>query len=253
MRHTAATALAGPQRSRRLTAAVVAITLLAPLMVLAEGAARPEPVHAADYPATPFDFAGAPFPGRSSLYSPASGNRTPTVLTVYLRYSDRGYGRFDESWLANRMYGPHGSIAAWYRSNSFGRTDLHPARETGGMVDNGVVMVDIGPEGFAEHPDTNPGWRRFALEQADPFVDYSAFDTNGDGNISRTELLVVAVLGTGRQGGQAGEMSREGSKLDGVSFRPEFESWGGFRGLVRADSGVSGRLAAMYPTAGRRM
>jgi hypothetical protein len=28
-------------------------------------------------------------------------------------------------------------------------------------------------------------------------------------------------------------------------LEPEFESWGGFRGSVRTDSGVSGRLAAM--------
>ena len=32
-----------------------------------------------------------------------------------------------------------------------------------------------------------------------------------------------------------------------VSLSPEFESWGGFRGSVRADLGVSGRLAAMWP------
>ena len=38
-----------------------------------------------------------------------------------------------------------------------------------------------------------------------------------------------------------------------AQVRPEFESWGGFRGSVRVDSGVSGRFAGLQRSAGSRL
>jgi M6 family metalloprotease-like protein len=75
---------------------------------------------------------------------------------------------------------------------------LSPADESFGTANNGVVgWVNVG----YEHPNTggnigtaNRQLTADAITAADPYVDFSAYDTNSDGYVDPDELAVVVVV-----------------------------------------------------------
>ncbi len=88
-------------------------------------------------------------------------------------------------------------LDAYYGAVSWGAAHIEPARESYGTPDDGVVGWLSLP---IPHPDTGPMLRlanqrlaRTAIEAADPFVDYSSYDVDGDGYVDSDELAVVVV------------------------------------------------------------
>ncbi|MBW2444528.1 MAG: hypothetical protein JRG83_01245 [Deltaproteobacteria bacterium] len=172
------------------------------------------------YPTPPFDFGGDPFPRRPARLSAATGNPAGPVptLVVVMRRAGVDHSSFPASSVAASVFGPRvactHSVATWFRTASGGRFDLSRAAETQGTVNDGVVLI----EGVMESDWETLGFRRLAVEAADPFVDYGSFDADGDGTLQNEELLLYAVnAANSAQGGQAGGLS-DVSALDGVGF-----------------------------------
>lgn len=218
-------ALTGLARARRRAVAassLVAFTassvVVAALTASVLGVAGP--ARAQTYPSPAFDFAGDPFDTRPGRLNESFGVRTTPVpmLVVVLRNAGVDHSAWPAAAIADRVFGAAfgctPSMERWFALASRGGIDLAPATESQGTPDDGIVLIDGVDLGDASGSEA----RRIALEEADPFVDYSLFDANGDGQLQNDELVVIAVNGNNAdQGGQDGGPN-DTSSLDGVGF-----------------------------------
>ena len=97
-----------------------------------------------------------------------------------------------------RFFGATASAADFYKQASQGIFDLRPAAETHGAANDGVVGWLRMPY---NHPDTrnptgvaNAQLTNDAIVAADPFVNFAAFDTDGDGIIVSRELHITVIV-----------------------------------------------------------
>lgn len=160
--------------------------------------ATPGTALAADYPSPPPDFAHPGSP-HSPLYSFTGGRTDRPMLVIYAEFDDLTFGHtsppgLDAAYTADRYFGPFPSVADYFDDDSSGRLRLTPAAESdasnNGAVNDGVVSVSID---MAKSDFLGLGLtagQKVLLEAADPFVDYSAFDADGNGRITQTELVV---------------------------------------------------------------
>ena len=116
------------------------------------------------------------------------------MLVVRISYKNVQLVDDADAWSA-LLFGndPH-ELNHYYRTISGGRFSFEPADETDGKHD-GIVTVSL-PK---NHPDSGYGTQihpdlAAALEQADPFVDFHAYDRNGDGAVTPDELLIVFIV-----------------------------------------------------------
>jgi M6 family metalloprotease-like protein len=148
---------------------------------------------AAIYPDPPPDFSHPDSP-HSRLFSPYGGTLDRPLLVIYLHFSNApeppGKGL---DWARQRFFGPEfPNVVGWYQANSFGKLNLFPASETQGTVNDGVVEVEGGTiEEYNNLLPDDGALNRRLLELADPYVDFAAFDSNGDGTVTDEELVVV--------------------------------------------------------------
>ena len=119
------------------------------------------------------------------------------VLIILVEFNDQSpVGSTESDWYA-KWFGATGSVADYYDEVSYGQLSVVEALETFGTPNNGV----IGWLPLAQnHPDTGP-WNdstnrelsRAAMIAADPFIDFSAYDTDSSGAISSSELSIVVI------------------------------------------------------------
>lgn len=119
------------------------------------------------------------------------------VLVVLAGFSDHAGSTAAATW-QQRWFGGTASVADYYDEVSYGKLDLQPAAETSGVTDDGIVGWL--PLGYA-HPDprnvdyaTSAAVVGDALVAADPFVDFAAYDTDGDAVIEPHELHLVVIM-----------------------------------------------------------
>ena len=103
--------------------------------------------------------------------------------------------------LHNKFFGTSGSVKDYYEKVSYGAYSITPAPETdvalGGLINDGIVSVTLP---YAHHntgsvvDNRNRNIVRDALIAANPYVDFSQFDTDGNGAISPTELHIVVIV-----------------------------------------------------------
>jgi M6 family metalloprotease-like protein len=184
-------------------------------------------------PARPLSaFAFVPIPSTTGEPSPwrprpARGPRLPVVgvnkvLVILVEFDPDpqvsgelgeqfAVGTTPTDWQA-KVFGTSNSVRAYYQEVSYGQLDLVPAEESYGSQD-GVV-------GWLRLPQTHPGTAadpdeaslrlaRAAILAADPYVDFAAFDIDGNSYISTQELHVVIVVAGYEQayGGSGGACS----------------------------------------------
>jgi len=118
--------------------------------------------------------------------------RTVPVLVVLVDFNDAQI-LYENQW-ANRVFGVGtNSVRDYYREATAGVVDVVPVRETYGIVNDGVVRVHAG----VAHPNTN--WTpyeivKLIMGKTLPYVNYHAYDTNGNGSLDRDELNIIFVM-----------------------------------------------------------
>ena len=102
---------------------------------------------------------------------------------------------------ANKIFGTGtGELNEYWQEVSDGKFMLYPATETYGTANDGIITVSL--EG--NHPNFGKGEvvspkSAFsdAIGKADPFIDFSSFDSNSDGYLSSIELQVMFLVAGG--------------------------------------------------------
>ncbi|MGE5820190.1 MAG: M6 family metalloprotease domain-containing protein, partial [Deltaproteobacteria bacterium] len=103
--------------------------------------------------------------------------------------------------LYNKFFGASGSVKDYYEKVSYGDFSVTPAPETdvalGGLINDGIVSVTLPyahPNPGSTVDDRNRTIVRDALLAANPYVDFSQFDSDGNGVISTTELHIIVIV-----------------------------------------------------------
>ncbi|MEW6717070.1 MAG: M6 family metalloprotease domain-containing protein [Chloroflexota bacterium] len=135
----------------------------------------------------------APWPG-------SSGNQS--VLVILVEFTDQAsVGTTAGQWNA-RFFGASNSVKDYYNEVSYGNLGLIPANETftdgvDGVVNDGIIgWLNIGYNHIDTRGSTGTANRQLthdALVAADPYINYSSYDTDTDGYITPKELHVVIV------------------------------------------------------------
>jgi M6 family metalloprotease-like protein len=119
------------------------------------------------------------------------------VLVLLVQFLNQTGQTTAESW-ATRIFGNTNSVRDHYDASSLGLVSLTPANESHGPANDGVVgwltLNYNHPNTGANTSDANQRIVRDALIAAEPYVNFAAFDTNGDGVVSASELLIVTVV-----------------------------------------------------------
>lgn len=102
-----------------------------------------------------------------------------------------------QSW-ATKFFGESNSVADYYREVSGSQFTFVPAQESSGTPNDGVVgWVATGTAHVGAEPTNWPPAIASAIQAADPFVDYAAYDTNRDGQITPDELHITVIAAGG--------------------------------------------------------
>lgn len=172
----------------RCTRFAVAITCCLALAGTGWGATYPTPPADFSHPGSFHDTFARP---NDPVYSHLGGQIDRPMLVIYARWDDVDFPpAFNAARVASRFFGSFPSVADYFLRTSFGELELSPAPETEGVWDDGVVQVHV-PGTKAEFFTLSEAARNKVLVQAaDPFVDFRAFDANGNRALSDLELVL---------------------------------------------------------------
>jgi M6 family metalloprotease-like protein len=135
--------------------------------------------------------------------TPVSGTRK--VLVVLVAFQDRNLSTKESDW-EEAFFGASGSVARYYKDQSYGKLDVVSARGGKSVVSVTLDANDANdgnhPEGFIDEGDNTTQHRNetafvssVVKKAAAKGIDFASFDTNGDGRISPNELCVYLIVG----------------------------------------------------------
>ena len=114
------------------------------------------------------------------------------ILTIVVSFSNIQQ-IFNDSSVASLMFSGGSSVADYFQETSYNQLDLSVANETYGTVNDGIIDVNVG----YDHPNFGSGSTGRAqlvadsFSAADPYIDYSAYDTNGNGSVTADEACAL--------------------------------------------------------------
>lgn len=121
------------------------------------------------------------------------GQFTGQLLFILVDYSNQA-GVYTANDFAAQLQG----VSAYYRSASYGAVTLNPAQESNGVVNDGVIgwlrLAGNHPDPAGTLGTANQDIARAAIIAADPFVNFAAYDQDGNGVIDARELAVVVIV-----------------------------------------------------------
>ena len=152
------------------------------------------------------------------------------LIIIRINWNDYQFQSNAQTW-SNKIFGNcDGQQNNFWYKNSHGKSAYRAAKETdangGGSANDGVITVSLN----YNHP--NPGssgsfhsYLKEAISLADPYIDFSYFDSDGDASLSKTELQVMFLVsgyesayGSGAPGVWAHKWSVCSNSSEGVSI-----------------------------------
>ncbi|MGA9521187.1 MAG: M6 family metalloprotease domain-containing protein [Myxococcaceae bacterium] len=130
--------------------------------------------------------------GAARFSTTAMAAQTYPTLVIMVEFTDTQITSPLSTW-SQKIFGTNfGQLKHFYNEISYGKVNVVPAAETEGNANDGFVRVRLNyphphPNG---DPDRERALLRDALVLADAKVNFSTFDTNGDGRTSAKELQV---------------------------------------------------------------
>ncbi|WP_139487953.1 M6 family metalloprotease domain-containing protein [Brevibacillus dissolubilis] len=174
---------------------------------------------------------------------------TKKVLVLLVDFNDVSIQNTEAVW-SDRFFGTStGTVRNYFNEVSNGRLTLAPANETAGLANDGVIKVKLN----YNHPNTGSNTSTAnktivtnAITAADPYVNFSSFDTDGDGDVEKDELYIVTVT-AGYEASYSSSYSpsvwahhwySSSSTRDGKTLRGEYVQQGELHGSHMATMGV---------------
>jgi len=116
---------------------------------------------------------------------------------VRVQYNNACFSSDETTW-ANKMFGTSdGQMNHYLAETTYSKYQFTPAIETSGCTDDGVITVNI-PE---NHPNTQKNsWACHAskaITEVDSYVNFAAYDTDSNNNLSVSELQVIFMVAGG--------------------------------------------------------
>lgn len=206
------------------------------------------------YPDPPPDFAHPDDP-HHPMFSPVGGQTDRPMLVVYAEFNDLKFedtfSDTDATDMHNRFFGAYPSAAGYFEEVSNGQLVLTPAQESddsnNGAVNDGIVSVSIDEDKSDFISQGREAAQAALLEAADPYVDYSQFDTDGNGRITQDELIFVRqdVDPDAVTEGSATARRPDPVTLDGVQLGSNNKDVFGTDDLVGVDAGTDTNLITL--------
>jgi M6 family metalloprotease-like protein len=123
------------------------------------------------------------------------------LLVIFADFTPSVRASSTAATLYNKFFGATSSVKHYYETVSYGNFSITPAPETNvalsGAINDGIVSVTLGyahPNTASNVDDRNRQITKDALIAANAYVDFSQFDTNGNGVLSATELHIIIVV-----------------------------------------------------------
>ncbi len=120
------------------------------------------------------------------------------MLVVRVQYANATFQSSEKTW-ADKMFGTSdGQLNHYLDETTYSNYQFTPATETSGCTNDGLVTVTMAEN----HPDTrnNSRWDCYAakaITEADSYVNFAAYDTDGNDNLSVSELQVIFLVAGG--------------------------------------------------------
>ena len=123
-------------------------------------------------------------------FGPAVVNQS--VLVILLSFSDISFN-YSASSFQTLMFGASSSVKDYFDEVSYGNFNIVPATESYGTSNDGIIEVTLGTAHPNSGSSSSPTMVNNAFNGANAYIDYSAYDTNGDGVVSSAELSIVII------------------------------------------------------------
>jgi len=139
-----------------------------------------------------------PVPNRTAGSASATAvTGTQKLLVLLVSFTDKTIVNTDSAW-SGVFFGDTGkTLKTYYKENSQNNFYFAPAAETKGTANDGVIRVTLS---YA-HPNTgedtdsrNKDIVINAINAANAYINFRAFDTNSDGIVTATELHILTVV-----------------------------------------------------------
>ena len=119
------------------------------------------------------------------------------LLVVRVQYANATFQSSETIW-ADKIFGTSdGQLNHYLAETTYSKYQFTPVTETSGCTNDGVVTVTMS----GNHPDTQKNsWACYAataISATDSSVNYAAYDTDGNGKLSVTELQVIFMVAGG--------------------------------------------------------
>ncbi|WP_281184093.1 hypothetical protein [Trichlorobacter lovleyi] len=129
---------------------------------------------------------------------PVSGPRK--MLLILVGFADRALATTPASWNSLVFDTSAKSVAKYYKENSFNTLTITPVTTTQPGIPTGIISVTLD----TNHPNTggeytfasDQAWGNAALSAAAPYVDYASLDTNGNGILEPSEVVIYSSVPT---------------------------------------------------------
>lgn len=128
-------------------------------------------------------------------------NKVPT-LVVIMNWTN--YSENDPLVWHNKIFNKeYNSVNRWYYDSMDANIELSPVQEDSGTVDDGVIIVNMNKAHPGSYNDTT--FRDTEIRNAITSstvvnsMDFSALDTNGDGDVSHKELQIIFIVAGGEE------------------------------------------------------
>ncbi len=122
---------------------------------------------------------------------------TQKTLVLLASFTDQKPVSTNAATWSGKFFGASNSLKSYYRTASYNKLDVVPAAETSGTVNDGVVGWLALP---MKHPDPRDDFSRAdpiataAITASNPYVNYAAYDTNKDGEVTPSELHITVIV-----------------------------------------------------------
>ncbi len=130
-----------------------------------------------------------------SASSQVSGNKN--LLVIGVDFSNQ-HANYSVSQVQPLFFGASGSLADYFSNASYSSLNVSPVTESQGTVNDGFIgWLRLN----GNHPNTgsstgvaNQQLAKDAILAADPYIDYSQYDTDSNGIIETTELSIIIIV-----------------------------------------------------------